>query len=346
MRVTSAAWSLSSITSRATSWNPRAEEEIQLPHPAPNSAGNEEETQGRMGATFSVIKTLIVPAIISLILYLIISYLLVPIWKRYRGRYSNYLPLDTISTQTTSWRQKIQSALIGLLIPSRWQEHFNQNRYTVSAEDGGSDFDENEGEELFDVDERRREALSLDARRGRDDDAGLPALFDPATPKHSPTRPATNRDIMKNTTCMGIKLQTPIQELESKPLDQVQIPLRPAQNPTSPTTPPSPSPTQPSNHPPPSTTPPSPPPLAQPKTHKPHPPPAPSLSVPSTHSTVLPPPHPPYKLHTVPAYSPPLQPPALFPPNKAGSNAHTPDTPSPVYIPDSSCAETRSRATG
>jgi hypothetical protein len=111
-----------------------------------------------------------VPAIISLILYLIISYLLVPIWKRYRGRYSNYLPLDTISTQTTSWRQKIQSALIGLLIPSRWQEHFNQNRYTVSAEDGGSDFDENEGEELYDVDERRREALSLDARRGRDDD--------------------------------------------------------------------------------------------------------------------------------------------------------------------------------
>ena len=41
----------------------------------------------------------------------------------------------------------------------------------MNAQDGsGSDFDENEGEELFDVDERRREALSLDARRGRDDD--------------------------------------------------------------------------------------------------------------------------------------------------------------------------------
>jgi hypothetical protein len=112
-----------------------------------------------------------VPAIISLILYLIISYLVVPVWKRYRGRYSNYLPLDTISTQTTSIRQKIQSALIGLLVPSGWQQRFNQSRYTVGAEDGtGSDFDENEGEELFDVDERRREALSLDARRGRDDD--------------------------------------------------------------------------------------------------------------------------------------------------------------------------------
>jgi hypothetical protein len=112
-----------------------------------------------------------VPAIISLILYLIISYLLVPIWKRYRGRYSNYLPLDTISTQTTSIRQNIQSALIGLLVPSTWQQRFNQSRYVTAAEDGiGSDFNENEGEELFDVDERRREALSLDARRGRDDD--------------------------------------------------------------------------------------------------------------------------------------------------------------------------------
>jgi len=45
-----------------------------------------------------------------------------------------------------------------------------RNRRTVSAEDGsGSDFDEDEGEELFEVDDNRREALSLDARRGRDD---------------------------------------------------------------------------------------------------------------------------------------------------------------------------------
>jgi len=41
----------------------------------------------------------------------------------------------------------------------------------VNAQDGvGSDFDEDEGEELFEVDDNRREALSLDARRGRDDD--------------------------------------------------------------------------------------------------------------------------------------------------------------------------------
>jgi hypothetical protein len=42
---------------------------------------------------------------------------------------------------------------------------------TISAQDGsGSEFDEEEGEELYEVDDNRREALSLDVRRGRDID--------------------------------------------------------------------------------------------------------------------------------------------------------------------------------
>lgn len=41
----------------------------------------------------------------------------------------------------------------------------------MNAQDGsGSDFDEEEGEELYEVDDNRREALSLDARRGRNED--------------------------------------------------------------------------------------------------------------------------------------------------------------------------------
>ncbi|KAG9239340.1 hypothetical protein BJ875DRAFT_365887 [Amylocarpus encephaloides] len=149
----------------------RAERDVYIPHPAPDAGGNEEDPPTKMGATLSLLKTLVVPAIISLILYLLISFILVPIWKQYRGRYSNYLPLDAISTQTTSMRQRIQAALVKILLPSSWRTRFEQNRYTVSAQDGsGSDFDEEEGEELFDVDDRRREALSLDARRGRDED--------------------------------------------------------------------------------------------------------------------------------------------------------------------------------
>jgi len=146
--------------------------DVYIPHPSPDAAGNEEEEKARrMGATLSLLKTLVIPAIISLLLYLLISYLVVPVWKRYRGRYSNYLPLDTISTHTTSFRQRAQSAVVGLLLPSSWRTDFGRSRHTVSAQDGsGSDFDEDEGEELYEVDDRRREALSLDARRGADDD--------------------------------------------------------------------------------------------------------------------------------------------------------------------------------
>jgi len=124
-----------------------------------------------MGATWSLLKTLMIPAIISLILYLLVSYLVVPVWKRYRGRYSNYLPLDTISNRTTSFRQRVQGALFDLLVPSAWRRHLGRDQDTMNAEDGSSsDFDEDEGEELSGFDDNRREALSLDARRGRDDD--------------------------------------------------------------------------------------------------------------------------------------------------------------------------------
>ncbi|RDL35294.1 Uncharacterized protein BP5553_07225 [Venustampulla echinocandica] len=145
----------------------RTEPDVYIPHPAPNAEVKDEEDVSKMGSFFSLLKTLIVPAIISLILYLVISYVIVPTWKRYRNRYSNYLPLDTISTRTTSLRQRVQGAAVRLLVPSAWAARWGDNRYTASAQDGsGSDFDDDEGEELYDVDDNRREALSLDARRG------------------------------------------------------------------------------------------------------------------------------------------------------------------------------------
>ncbi|THV44058.1 hypothetical protein BGAL_0748g00020 [Botrytis galanthina] len=142
-----------------------------IPHPAPNAAGNEDtpttSSSSNMGSTWSLLKTLIVPAIISLILYLLISFVIVPLWKRYRARAGQYLPLDTISTRTTSLRQRVQAAVVRTIFPSSWRADFNRNR--ISAQDS-IDFDDDDGEELFDVDDNRREALSLDARRGRDED--------------------------------------------------------------------------------------------------------------------------------------------------------------------------------
>ncbi|KUJ20082.1 uncharacterized protein LY89DRAFT_470393 [Mollisia scopiformis] len=142
-----------------------AENDVYIPHPSPKDEIVDDENMG----LWSLLKTLIIPALISLILYLIISYAIVPLWKRYRGRYSTYLPLDSISTRTTSLRHRIQTAVFSRLIPSTWRRDFGGERYTVSAQDGaGSDFDDEDGEELYDIDDGHREALSLDARRGRD----------------------------------------------------------------------------------------------------------------------------------------------------------------------------------
>ncbi|XXH00579.1 Checkpoint protein hus1 [Hypoxylon texense] len=117
-----------------------------------------------MSPTLSVVKTLIVPAVISLILFLVSTYVLVPLWRFYHARYSHYLPLDTISNHTTSLRVRIQDAIARWLIPSRWR--FGGGDRVVVGADDASDlgFSSEEGEELDEVDDDRRHALSLDAR--------------------------------------------------------------------------------------------------------------------------------------------------------------------------------------
>lgn len=111
------------------------------------------------------------PAVIAFLIYLILSYVIVPLWQRYRGRYSRYIPLDTINTHTSSLRQRFQDILTRFLLPSSWRSNL-AGRFTASAEDDHG-FDDEDGEELFEVDDNRREALSLDARRGHDGEGRL-----------------------------------------------------------------------------------------------------------------------------------------------------------------------------
>ncbi|KAI1124371.1 hypothetical protein F5Y10DRAFT_269134 [Nemania abortiva] len=123
-----------------------------------------------MGTTLSVIKTLLVPALISLVLFLASTYLILPLWRHYRNRYSQYLPLDTISTQTVSLRIRIQDAIARWISSSsRWRLRARE-RGTV-ADDNESDvgFSSEEGEELNEVDEDRRHALSLDTHHQNTD---------------------------------------------------------------------------------------------------------------------------------------------------------------------------------
>ncbi|KAK2766633.1 hypothetical protein FQN54_005944 [Arachnomyces sp. PD_36] len=105
-------------------------------------------------------KTILVPAIISLALYILISYVILPLIRRSRQRYSQYLPLHAISSHTSSLRERASDALMNFLLPSSWRQRA-QFVDGHGDDDGRSVFDEEEGEGMvgFDMDPARREAL-------------------------------------------------------------------------------------------------------------------------------------------------------------------------------------------
>lgn len=119
------------------------------------------------------VKTLLIPAFISLAIYLLFSYLILPLVRQHRHRYNHYLPLDTISSHTTSIRHRVLDFVVSRIVPSTWARDRNSRLVDGSGrlhDDADSLFDEEEGEDMvgFDMDPRRREAL--DRRRSEADE--------------------------------------------------------------------------------------------------------------------------------------------------------------------------------
>jgi hypothetical protein len=78
-----------------------------------------------MGSSLDMFKTLIIPASISLAIYLFLSYLLLPFFRRYRQRYAHYLPIDAISAQTLPIRERIADSLMHFFLPTAsWRHRF------------------------------------------------------------------------------------------------------------------------------------------------------------------------------------------------------------------------------
>ncbi|KAL6875446.1 hypothetical protein HDV57DRAFT_173929 [Trichoderma longibrachiatum] len=125
-----------------------------------------------MGDTLAGIKTLVIPAVISLILFLLLTFVVVPVWRRYRSRYSQYLPLDAISEHTTSLRYRITGRLLRIAsLPFTWRR---DGLVASSGAAGGararlSDRDLEEGEELEDIDDDIAQVLEAIARSRRPD---------------------------------------------------------------------------------------------------------------------------------------------------------------------------------
>ncbi|OCT54670.1 hypothetical protein CLCR_03100 [Cladophialophora carrionii] len=147
--------------------------------PAPVSTTTTASTKGADMAggfaTFS--KTILLPLLLALALYLVLFHALIPLYRRHRDRYAQYLPLQTASSlsshlpsslQPSSLRDKLSTLFLRLFLPSTWavRDRFFPGRgrtnSVVSADDGAL-FDEESGEAMvgFDVQERiqRRNGL-------------------------------------------------------------------------------------------------------------------------------------------------------------------------------------------
>ncbi|RYP07567.1 hypothetical protein DL764_002422 [Monosporascus ibericus] len=114
--------------------------------------------------------SLVVPAVISLILFLVSTYALIPLWRRYRSRYSQYIPLDRISDHTSTIRGRVQNALARWLVPSNWQLGA-RDRLVIGDDASDTGYSSDDGEELGIVPIDHRHAFSLDTRNETPDNA-------------------------------------------------------------------------------------------------------------------------------------------------------------------------------
>lgn len=91
---------------------------------------------------------MIIPATISLALYLLLSYILIPFVRHYHQRYAHYLPLHTISAHTSSLRDRIADTLMRCILRS--SSSFPWRRNSVAGGPGDNNdnisIDDEEGE--------------------------------------------------------------------------------------------------------------------------------------------------------------------------------------------------------
>ncbi|KAJ6024537.1 hypothetical protein N7540_005334 [Penicillium herquei] len=118
-----------------------------------------------MGSSSHIAKTIFIPASIALSIYLLFSFLIIPFFRRYHQRYSQYLPLHTISAHTRSLRDRIADTVMRLFLPSSWRRDAHMDDHA------NIDIDDDEGELMtgMNMSAARREAL--DRRRSNNAEA-------------------------------------------------------------------------------------------------------------------------------------------------------------------------------
>ncbi|KAK6429712.1 hypothetical protein LTR95_014137 [Oleoguttula sp. CCFEE 5521] len=124
-----------------------------------------------------IIKILFLPALIAASLYALFGYILIPLARRHRERYNQYLPPNAIQSTSTTLRDRLADLVIRLATRG-------QRRSAANLRDDSDDnvFGDEEGESMvgFDVERRERgvrggrvEVLGSDRRLSRELEEGF-----------------------------------------------------------------------------------------------------------------------------------------------------------------------------
>lgn len=119
-------------------------------------------------------QTILIPAAISLALYLLLSFVVAPFFRHYHQRYSQYLPLHRISAHTHSLRDRIADGVLRIIYRRRGHPDDQQDNISIYDEEGeimvGMDMDPARREAL----ERRRSTVAeAESRLSRDLEQGF-----------------------------------------------------------------------------------------------------------------------------------------------------------------------------
>ena len=127
-------------------------------------------------------QSFLVPLILAALIYAFLTFLVLPLYRRHRQRYAQYLPLSTpslgnLSSSTYSIRQRASDALLAFLLPSRFAGWRSRRSRVVDASDGermrdeelGDLTDDSETDEMGmprdSVTDRRRDAYERTSSR-------------------------------------------------------------------------------------------------------------------------------------------------------------------------------------
>lgn len=108
-------------------------------------------------------QTLLLPAVISLVLFLSLTYVLLPLYRRTRARYSQYLPVNQPSwgETTSNWRDRLVTRL-ARFANRREDRYMSGEARAIDHRD--EQIDDSEGEELGEVDEQMRRVIESHER--------------------------------------------------------------------------------------------------------------------------------------------------------------------------------------